>query len=203
VRGKRDRTALGIQTERERDECGEKRDRTALGIQTERERDECGEKRDGTALGIQTERERDECEERETEPHSESATVWRRRTMVVGAAVLGRGILAIGRAVAITIVGRRPMRISPPPIAGRIVAGTRRTIDSRATRIVVGRPTPIIIGRSAIVQRRTPIIVGRSAIVRRRTPIIIAIIVLGVVVGRRTSTIQIPTVLKKILRTWR
>jgi hypothetical protein len=65
--------------------------------------------------------------------------------MVVGAAVLmGRGILRIGRAVAITIIGRRPMRISAPPIAGRIVAGTRRTIDNRATRIVVGRPTPII-----------------------------------------------------------
>jgi hypothetical protein len=32
VRGKRDGTALGIQRERERDECGEKRDRTALGI---------------------------------------------------------------------------------------------------------------------------------------------------------------------------
>jgi hypothetical protein len=33
VRGKRDGTALGIQRERERDECGEKRDRTTLGIQ--------------------------------------------------------------------------------------------------------------------------------------------------------------------------
>jgi hypothetical protein len=106
--------------------------------------DECGEgemgphsesrqKGRGTSMG-----------RREIGPHSESATAWRRRTMVVGAAVLmGGGMLTIGRAVAITIVGRRPMRMSPPPIAGRIVAGTRRTTDNRATRIVVGRPTPI------------------------------------------------------------